>query len=1115
MSDRLAPRPCAHGSVLRGSLAVVFTLLALVAPARAWEEEEDELPALTPAEIAEIAAVRAAARPNGLMAVSTERVTPTTIVFSELPPMAQVPSGGELREPHQEGFDREIEEELRWLKEHPQSISLSELGQVTLDQIGGISTAAPTPGTGFEGITQGGFIPGEPTCAGGPLNIFSAGNVSVTVTNKDGSNRVETNGSTFFNAPASEGGMSDAQCYYDALRGRFVALAFTQGTSPQHSNFYLNISKTNDARGAWWNYKFDMTKDGNTSTSNWGDYESLGISDDKLVMTSQQFTFSTNSYRYQKVRVIDRAVVYAGGSASYVDFFNFSPPSGGDSNDNFVTKGARNLTAGDATIHLLCVRTNGGTRVTYRTVTGTPAAPTLSSGNFVTVGSYSPPPDAVQQGSGGLVATNDCRPGDFYVRNGVLTIAWHTSANFGGGATESAIRLFQMRTSDRAVLTDETYGATNVFYYYPAATVDSVGTVFLGFDRSSSTEFPSAWATGKRRVDAALQTSALLKSGLSATNQSRWGDYTGIDNDASLSGPGGSSAWYAGQWTKGTNTFGTWVNKLTYTYGQISGTVLADCDGLSGTTGDRTPLAGVTVTAKQGATVLATKVTNALGGYSFGFFDTGVYDIVVTAPAGGSTVDALPGSGGNSQTKINAGDIQVNLTDAQTSSNNVFVVATSHLAPATTSIVPNTKNVGDGAFTMNVNGSDFLPCSVVRLDGSDRTTTYFSANLLTAQIPASDMLVGGTHNITVFTPAPAGGTSNPQVFTVNSPDNIAPTVTLTSPNGGEVWKAGSSHNITWTANDNTGVTAVDLAWSSDGGATFPNVIATGLTNSGSFAWTVPNAPTGTARVRATARDANSNSAADASDANFTIDLWVISASAGANGSIAPSGAVGVVEHANQSFTMTAAVGHHVADVLVDSGSVGPLTAYTFNDVIANHTIQASFAPDAHLLNISIVGSGSVAKSPDQPSYDYGTSVTLTATADPGFDFQGWSGDVTSTQNPLVVVMNADLNIVATFAASSAVAEPVVTELALAPVQPNPSSGGARSEFALPQSAKVSVELLDVRGRVVRTLASGEYPAGRHAVVLPSSSDHGLGSGVYFLRLQANGKTIVRRFALTK
>ncbi len=101
-------------------------------------------------------------------------------------------------------------------------------------------------------------------------------------------------------------------------------------------------------------------------------------------------------------------------------------------------------------------------------------------------------------------------------------------------------------------------------------------------------------------------------------------------------------------------------------------------------------------------------------------------------------------------------------------------------------------------------------------------------------------------------------------------DHVMPVVTVTSPNTALALDVGATHDITWTATDGNGVTAVDLAYSTDGGATFPNVIATGLANTGTFGWTVPNDPTTTARVRVTAHDPFANQASDMSNVDFTI-----------------------------------------------------------------------------------------------------------------------------------------------------------------------------------------------------------------------------------------------------
>ncbi len=982
-------------------LAVALTMLA-PAPGRAAFD-----PPVTPA------------GPMGVRQIALEGVTPRSFEFNSLPPRAP---GSEslpitMRREHEW---KEAQEEVERLKANPPFLPPTTFSRFTFDTTpssgkGALSPLAPVLGVGFEGITQGGFIPSEPTVGGGPLNIFSAGNVSVTVTNKDASNRVETDGATFFGVPAAEGAISDAQCYYDALRGRFVALCFTQGTSPSNfSNFYLAISKTNDARGAWWLYKFDMTLDGAVQTANWADYQGLGISDDKIVFSSQQFTFAGDAYRYQKLRILDRAAAYSGATLTYVDIANFAAPPGGDTNDNFVTKPARNLTSGDNTIHLLCVRTGSGSRVTYRTLTGPPAAPALATVNLVTVSAYSAPPDAPQLGSAALVATNDCRPADFYTRNGVLIAAWHTAATIGA-TNVSAIRLLRMRLSDRAVLTDETFGQASTFYYYPAVIVDSVGTIFLGFGRSSTTERPSAYASGKRRGDAAIQPSALLKAGLTATAQSRWGDYTGIDQDGSLFTPGSTSAWYAGQWTKATNAFGTWVNKLTFTYGQVFGTVTDDCDGLPGTISDRSAIAGVAVALKQGAATVATTTTNALGQYSFGYLESGTYDVVVTAPVGGSNVDAVAGTGGTTQTRVSASDVQIALTNAQQSSANDFAVSSPKALPSTTSIVPAFRSVGDPQFSLTVNGSNFNTCSVVRLDGSGRATTFVSPNQLVATITAVDQGSGGSRAITVFTPAPGGGTSNTQVLSISgTPDTLAPVVTLTSPSGGENWGIATMHPITWTATDDVVVSAVDLAWSSDGGATFPNPIASGIANSGSFNWTVPSNLTTTARVRVLAFDNSGHVGSDSSHANFAITGWTVTATAAANGAIAPSGAIVVSDGAAPAFTITPNPGYRVQDVLVNGVSAGAVTNYTFAPIHSNQTIAASFELDAYALTLATTGSGSVAAVPSQASYAPGASVQITATPAVGWHFQSWSGDASGSTNPLTVTMDANKNVVANF-----------------------------------------------------------------------------------------------------
>jgi len=78
-------------------------------------------------------------------------------------------------------------------------------------------------------------------------------------------------------------------------------------------------------------------------------------------------------------------------------------------------------------------------------------------------------------------------------------------------------------------------------------------------------------------------------------------------------------------------------------------------------------------------------------------------------------------------------------------------------------------------------------------------------------------------------------------------------------------------------------------------------------------------------------------------ASSTTTQYTLTASAGANGSISPSGSIKVNQGASQTFTITPASGYAVSLVTVDGTSVGAVTSYTFSNVSAAHNISATFA----------------------------------------------------------------------------------------------------------------------------------------------------------------------------
>ena len=76
--------------------------------------------------------------------------------------------------------------------------------------------------------------------------------------------------------------------------------------------------------------------------------------------------------------------------------------------------------------------------------------------------------------------------------------------------------------------------------------------------------------------------------------------------------------------------------------------------------------------------------------------------------------------------------------------------------------------------------------------------------------------------------------------------------------------------------------------------------------------------------------------------SMTRSINYIQASAGAGGTISPSGKVSVNAGADQTFKISPDNGYKILDVKVDGASIGAKTGYTFQKVSANHTIAATF-----------------------------------------------------------------------------------------------------------------------------------------------------------------------------
>lgn len=147
-------------------------------------------------------------------------------------------------------------------------------------------------------------------------------------------------------------------------------------------------------------------------------------------------------------------------------------------------------------------------------------------------------------------------------------------------------------------------------------------------------------------------------------------------------------------------------------------------------------------------------------------------------------------------------------------------------------------------------------------------------------------------------------------------------------------------------------------------------------------------------------------------ATFTQDQYTLTVTVVGEGSVIVSPKQSTYTYGTVvTLSASASLGWHFSDWSGDlTGSTSPATI----TMTGNKAVIATFAQEHYTLTVNVVDSGSVTENPDQPTYTYGMVVTLSATADPGWSFSAWSGDVSGNANPATITMTGDKTLTATF-----------------------------------------------------------------------------------------------------
>jgi len=155
-------------------------------------------------------------------------------------------------------------------------------------------------------------------------------------------------------------------------------------------------------------------------------------------------------------------------------------------------------------------------------------------------------------------------------------------------------------------------------------------------------------------------------------------------------------------------------------------------------------------------------------------------------------------------------------------------------------------------------------------------------------------------------------------------------------------------------------------------------------------------------------------------AAFALNTSGVTSSAGSGGTISPLGNVPIIFGNSQTFTITPNVNYHVADVLVDAVSVGPITNYTFSNVTTGHTIAATFAINTNNITAT-VGAGGTISPLGAIAVPYGSNQVYIITPNSGFqifDIQVDGVSIGAVANYTFINVTAPHTINATFSAAT-------------------------------------------------------------------------------------------------
>jgi hypothetical protein len=343
-------------------------------------------------------------------------------------------------------------------------------------------------------------------------------------------------------------GLSDTRIIFDPSSQRWFAVEIT---TPSTGNSVL-VARSNNSDPTQGFAATSFVAD-----SGFADFPTLGVNADSIIVGTNNFTSVTGTFKGVSLFNIPKTDLLQ-TTPTVADLTTFA---------NITTRGTTFQAATDfgaSTGHDTILSTGSSTSIDdFRVNNPSGAGATLSTTNAITVTSYSAPPSAAQPGTTITLDTGDQRISGGVFKVGDVIYEVHETS-IGGHA---AIAWDMISDSNRTLIQQGTISDATHDYYYGSIAANANGDVVLGYTRSSSSEFASAYASVGSTSGGVLSFGSpiLLHAGTAYFSlfgsPERWGDFSATSLDPSNS----NSFWTVQEFATTDSTTGQriWATQVT------------------------------------------------------------------------------------------------------------------------------------------------------------------------------------------------------------------------------------------------------------------------------------------------------------------------------------------------------------------------------------------------------------------------------------------------------------------------------------------------------------------------------------------------------------------------